>query len=74
MEDRHHIKEQFNSGKLGTWVHKTKDGGQIPYKGTIQSRETGNIWYTRQKMEDRHHIKEQINPGKLGTLGTQDKR
>jgi ribosomal protein L33 len=42
------------------WVHKTQDEGK-------QSRETGNIGYTRHKTKAN-------NPEKLATLGTQDTR
>ena len=40
------------------WIHKIQDEGK-------QSRETGNIGYTRHKTKEN-------NPEKLATLGTQD--
>jgi hypothetical protein len=57
-------------------VHKTEDEDKQNWRAIIngQSRETGNIWYIRQRTKTNKTEGQwkMVNPEKLATLGTQD--
>ena len=65
-----------NPEKLTTFGTQDKGRRQTKLRGNEewQSRETGNIWYTRHRMKTRKTKgkSRMDNPEKLATFGTQD--